>query len=73
MNRVDKPVVEKLSQVLNAIEQAALEPIDMTDCERLLVIKNQVNQAYFELCETCRDPEPGPAVCSPGQFLPRAE
>jgi hypothetical protein len=73
MNKVDKPVSGKLSQVLNAIEQTALEPVQMTDCERLLVIKNQINQAYYDLCETCRDPEPGPAVCDLGNYAPKVE
>ena len=73
MNKVDKPVSAQLLQLLNAIEQAALDPVEMTDCERLLIIKNQVNQAYYELCETCKDPQPGPAVCDLGKYAPKAE
>jgi hypothetical protein len=61
---------EMMTAVVTLIEA---KPYSHDDCANLRKLQAQINQAVYELCDTCRDPEPGPAVCSPGQFLPKAE
>ena len=57
-------------ELLNAISETTVGPLDLTDCEKLRILKAAIDQAVYELCDTCRPTDPtGPAVCSPGMFI----
>ena len=57
-----------LTKVLETIDEETIGTPDPTDCELLVIFKNQVNQAYFDLCETCKPSPSGPAVCDFGKL-----
>tara|TARA_R110000868_G_scaffold84519_2_gene238200 strand:- start:808 stop:1050 length:243 start_codon:yes stop_codon:yes gene_type:complete len=62
--------VEMMTTVMTLIDA---KPFSHDDCTNLRKLQAQINQAVYDLCDTCRPADPtGPAVCNPGQFLPKA-
>jgi len=58
------------------IEAILSQPsISHDDCVNLRKLQAQVNQAVYDLCETCYPVEtvvePGPAVCDLGNYAPK--
>jgi len=64
------------SGLMEVLQVAGDPPLAGTDCTNLGNIIAALNTAYADLCPILMpvetDPS-GPAVCSPGQFLPKAE
>ena len=75
MNKVDKPTHDEVSKLMELITPGAVTgPLEATDCQKLATLITGLQKAYYELCDTCKPVEinpTGPAVCSPGQFLPK--
>lgn len=76
-NKIEvKPVfeltpVEMMTTVMTLIDA---KPFSHDDCANLRKLQAQINQAVYELCDTCKPVEAdptGPAVCDLGNYAPK--
>ena len=62
-----------LMEIISSVDEATVGPLDLSDCAKLRILKATIDQAVYELCDTCRTAEPtGPAVCDLGNYGPKA-
>ena len=72
-----KPLFELTPTQMMAFVVTLIEakPFSHDDCVNLRKLQAQVNQAVYDLCETCNPVEinpTGPAVCDLGNYAPKA-
>ena len=70
---VDAVNEKGLMEIMSSVNEETIAPLDLSDCAKLKILKATIDQAYYELCETCKPADPtGPAVCDLGNFAPEA-
>lgn len=69
---VDAMNEKGLMEIVSSVDEATVGPIDLTDCDKLRILKATIDQAVYELCDTCRPADPtGPTVCDLGNYAPK--